>query len=94
MPSEILRYQLIALYKGLSEAADIKNCEQVQVDQAAVRETLHAQYLRQERKEHSQLLNRKSVIEARKERIESMRTAQVCNIVDRVWLEIHGRGRR
>ena len=48
----------------------------VQVEMAQVREQLHSQYLRGERKEHGQLLNRKSVIEARKERIESMRTAQ------------------
>merc|ERR1712080_265694 len=76
MPSEILRYQLIALYEGLTEAANNKNYEHVQLEHQQIREQLHSQYLRQERKEHSQLLNRKSVIEARKEKIESMRTAQ------------------
>merc|ERR1712142_527213 len=84
MPSEILRYQLIALFEGLSEAARVKNQEQVQTDLQNVREQLHSQYLRGERKEHSLLLNRKSVIEARKERIESMRTAQERFEQDRV----------
>ena len=80
MPSEILRYQLIALYEGLTDARNIKNNETLLSEQQQIREQLHSQYLRQERKEHSQLLNRKSVIEQRKERIENMRTAQVCKI--------------
>lgn len=77
MPSEILRFQLIALYEGLTEAANNKNNEALQLEQQQIREQLHSQYLRQERKEHSQLLNRKAVIEQRKEKIENMRTAQV-----------------
>ena len=81
MPSEILRFQLIALFEGLTEAANIKNYDPLQLEQQQIREQLHSQYLRQERKEHSQLLNRKSVIEARKEKIENMRTAQVCVII-------------
>jgi len=76
MPSEILRYQLIALYEGLTDARNNKNGDGLQLEQQQIREQLHSQYLRQERKEHSQLLNRKAVIEARKEKIENMRTAQ------------------
>jgi len=40
-------------------------------------ETLITQYQRQERKEHASLLNRKLIIEARKEKIENIRNAKV-----------------
>ena len=49
----------------------------MQRDRLQQREQLIQQYLRQERREHSHILNRKAVIEARKEKIESLRNKLV-----------------
>ena len=77
MPSEILRSQLCSLSEGLKEVLSIVTQESISKENAQQREQLANQYLRQERKEHSQLLNRKSVIESRKEKIENIKNAQV-----------------
>merc|ERR1712137_910514 len=53
----------------------IKNDELIQ-EATQSRETLISQYQRQERKEHAALLNRKLIIEARKEKIENIKNAQ------------------
>ena len=77
MPSEILRSQLCSVTEGLEDAVYLINPEGLQKDLISQRKQMVDQYLRQERKEHAQLLNRKSVIEARKEKIEHMKNAQV-----------------
>ena len=77
MPSEILRSQLSSLSEGIqSTILMIKNETLIQ-EEARDRESLISQYQRQERKEHGLLLNRKLIIEARKEKIENIRNAQV-----------------
>ena len=77
MPSEILRSQLSSLSEGIREVlSKISPAERVKQG-AQDREQLIAQYQRQERKEHTSLLNRKSVIEERKEKIESIIKLQV-----------------
>ncbi|XP_057307108.1 eukaryotic translation initiation factor 3 subunit A-like [Hydractinia symbiolongicarpus] len=76
MPSEILRSQLCSLAEGVNEAYALINPETIVKEFQQTREQLVSQYMRQERKEHMHLLNRKSVIEARKEKIENMRTNQ------------------
>ena len=84
MPSEILRSQLFALSEGLKESICLVNPETIQKEHDLQREQLVAQYLRQERKEHIQLLYRKAIIEQRKERIENERNAQVGFIQNKV----------
>lgn len=79
MPSEILRSQLCSLSEGLNKTLLMINPDGIAKSRQQERDQLIAQYQRQERKEHSALLNRKSVIEARKEKIESIRTEQVWN---------------
>ncbi|XP_047128907.1 eukaryotic translation initiation factor 3 subunit A isoform X1 [Hydra vulgaris] len=76
MPSEILRSQLFVLSEGLKKSICLVNPEAIQKEHDLQREQLVAQYLRQERKEHVQLLYRKAIIEQRKERIENERNAQ------------------
>ena len=51
--------------------------DEILKQQANELETLVTQYQRQERKEHASLLNRKLIIEARKEKIENIRNAKV-----------------
>ena len=81
MPSEILRSQLCSLTEGLGDSVYLINPEGLQKDLLSQRKQMVDQYLRQERKEHAQLLNRKSVIEARKEKIEHMKNAQVLECI-------------
>lgn len=78
MPSEILRSQLSSLSEGIIKALYLISPEDSAKERLHEMDQLIAQYQRQERKEHAILLNRKSVIEARKEKIESIRTEQVC----------------
>ena len=78
MPSEILRNQLVSLSEGLSNLMPEILGEAKERNAAQARDTIVQQYLRSERKEHTQTLNRKSTIEARKEQLESLRTEQVC----------------
>lgn len=75
MPSEILRSQLSSLSEGVRCAMLILSPEDSNKERLQEREQMIAQYQRQERKEHTALLNRKSIIEARKEKIENIRTA-------------------
>lgn len=83
MPSEILRSQLCSLAEGVNEAYALINPDTIIKEFQQTREQLVSQYMRQERKEHMHLLNRKSVIEARKEKIENMRTNQVIGHI--IW---------
>ncbi len=54
----------------------------LQKDRQQQREQLVQQYLRQERKEHSHILNRRSVIESRKEKIENLKNKLVCHCIN------------
>ena len=56
MPSEILRSQLCSLTEGLEDAVYLINPEGLQKDLISQRKQMVDQYLRQERKEHAQLL--------------------------------------
>lgn len=84
MPSEILRSQLSSLSEGIqSTILMIKNDKLIQ-EEGQERESLITQYQRQERKEHGSLLNRKLIIEQRKEKIENIRNAQV-SIIKKIF---------
>lgn len=78
MPSEILRSQLSSLSEGIQSTNQMIRSEEIVKAESEVRQTLVNQYQKQERKEHGLLLNRKLIIEARKERIEHIKNAQVC----------------
>lgn len=80
MPSEILRSQLSSLSEGIQSTIQMIKSEDLAKEESQVRHTLVNQYQKQERKEHGFLLNRKLIIEARKERIENIKNAQVCNL--------------
>lgn len=77
MPSEILRSQLSSLSEGIQSTILMINRDKLIQEENQERETLISQYQRQERKEHVSLLNRKLIIEQRKEKIENIRNAQV-----------------
>ena len=77
MPSEILRSQLSSLSEGIQSTIKMINSDTLLQEENQERESLVTQYQRQERKEHGALLNRKLIIEARKEKIENIRNAQV-----------------
>ena len=77
LPSELTRSQLHMMSQGLQDSVLMVCPDAIKKDRHLQREQLVHQYLRQERKEHSHILNRKSVIEARKEKIESMRNKLV-----------------
>jgi len=76
MPSEILRSQLSSLSEGIQSTNQMIRSEEIVKAESEVRQTLVNQYQKQERKEHGLLLNRKLIIEARKERIEHIKNAQ------------------
>jgi len=76
MPSEILRNQLVSLSEGLSNLMPDILGEAKEQEANHARDSIVQQYIRSERKEHAQTLNRKSTIEARKEQLESLRTEQ------------------
>ena len=77
MPAEILRSQLSSLSEGIYATNLMIQRDEILKQQANELETLVTQYQRQERKEHASLLNRKLIIEARKEKIENIRNAKV-----------------
>lgn len=74
LPSELTRSQLFMMSQHLQNCVTLICPETIKRDRLQQREQLIQQYLRQERKEHSHILNRKAVIEARKEKIENLRT--------------------
>merc|ERR1719476_21272 len=73
MPSEIHRSQLMSLAEGLSFVVQMIQPNALTKDHVQQREAIIQQYHRQEMKEHMYILNRKSTIEARKEKIENLR---------------------
>ena len=88
MPSEILRSQLSSLSEGIQSTIQMIKSEDLAKEESQVRHTLVNQYQKQERKEHGLLLNRKLIIEARKERIENIKNAQVGEKFHCLWFVI------
>lgn len=77
MPSEVLCNQLTLMSQALQQAVRIINAKEIHAEQLVVAKKTSADYQTHQRGDHRQVLQRKQLIEARKEYIENTQKEKV-----------------
>lgn len=78
MPSEMLCNQLTLMSQALQQAVRIINSKEIHTEQQTLAKKTSTDYQNHQRGDHRQVLQRKQMIEARKEFIENTQKQKVC----------------